>query len=128
MRLSGTLAERRNQLARGLVALATHAEAAVNDFLQVITARQTADVAAPHRTPDVAAQQHRRDLSDLIDVVSLLPPPDLSPRDLGRGVEDVERVRGDAAPAELVRGDAEVAELQLLVLTDEDVERREVAV
>src|SRR5262249_50548604 len=70
----------------------------------------------------------RRDLPDLIDVVALLPAPHLSPRDLRRRVERIERFRRDAAPAELMRRDAEVAELELLVLADEHVERREVAV
>ena len=43
-------------------------------------------------------------------------------------MEDVECVRGHAAPAQLVCRDAEVAELELLALADEDVERREVTV
>ena len=101
----------------------------MDDFLEMIAAGEPAHVAAAHRARDVAAEQHRRDqLADLVDVVALLPPADLAPRDLGRRVERVERVGGDAAPAELMRRDAEVAELQPLALADEDVERREIAV
>src|SRR4029078_655183 len=107
--------------------IAAHAEAAMNDFLEVITARQTADVLATHRTHDVAAQQHRRELADLIYVVALLPPSNSSPRDLRRRVEQVERIGGDTAPTELMRRDAEVAQLQLFVLAYENVERREIA-
>src|SRR5262249_9467593 len=84
--------------------------------------------AAAHRARDVAAQEHRRDLPNLIDVVALLPAPNLPPRDLRRRVERIERFRRDAAPAELMRRDAEVAELELLVLADENVEWREIPV
>src|SRR5438874_10391364 len=94
----------------------------------MIAARQPADVATAHRIADVAAQQHRRDQPDLVDVVALLPPADLPPRDLRRRVEHVEGVGGDPAPAELVRRDAEVTQLELLVLAHEHVEWREVAV
>src|SRR5690242_2648572 len=121
-------AERGDQVAGGLVAFAADAETAVDDFLEVIAAREAADVLAVHRAFDVTLEQHGRDESDLIDVVPLLPAADLPPGDLRRRVEDVERVRGDAAAAELVRRDAEVAELELLILADEDVEWREVAV
>ena len=99
----------------------------MDDFLEVIAARKPAHVLAPHRARDVAAQQHRRDESDLIDVVAFLPPAHFAPGDFIRHVKYVERVGGDTAPVELVRRDAEVAELQLLAFTDEDVERREVA-
>src|SRR5206468_1840812 len=49
--------ERRNQLARGLVALAAHAQAAVNDLLQVITARERADIAAANRARGLATKE-----------------------------------------------------------------------
>src|SRR2546423_8224452 len=127
MRLRWPLAERGNQLAGGLIALPAHAEAAVDDFLQLIAAREAGHGATPHRASDVAAEQHGGDLSHLINVVALLPPANFPPRDLGGRVEHVERIGGDPAAAELVRRDAEVAKLQLLVLADEHVERREVA-
>src|SRR5690349_17762156 len=100
----------------------------MDDFLEVVAAGEAPDVLAPHRARDVAAEQHRRDEPHLVDVVALLPAADLPPRDLRRRVEHVERVRGDAAPTQLVGRDAEVAELELLVLADEDIERREIAV
>src|ERR1700730_5808104 len=93
----------------------------------MIAARETAHIAATHRARGVAAQYHRRDQPDLVDVVALLPPANSSPRDLRRHVEHVERVGGDAALAALVHCDAEVAQLELLVLAHEDVERREIA-
>src|ERR1043166_3928689 len=93
----------------------------------MIAARQSPDVLAAHRFRDLAAEQHRGDEPDLIDVVALLPAANLSPSDFGGGVEDVERVGRDAAPAQLMCRDAEVAELELFVFADEDVERREVA-
>src|SRR5947209_15555894 len=100
----------------------------MDHFLEVIAARQLAHVLAPHRTRDLAAQQHRGNESDLIDVVALLPAANLPPRDLRRRVEDVERVGGDAPATQLMRRDAEVTELELLVLADENVEWRAVAV
>ena len=118
---SGT--EGGDQLARRLVALAAHAEAAMDDLFQMIAARETPHIAAAHRTHDVAAQKHGRDQADLINVVSLLPASHPSPGYFSRRVENVERVRGDAPRASLVHRDAEVAKLQLLVLANEDVER-----
>ncbi len=64
----------------------------------------------------------------MIDVVALLPAPHSSPRDLVRDVEHVESVGGDAATVELVGGNAEIAQLELLALAHEHVERRQVAV
>src|SRR3954470_5281196 len=119
------MAERLDQLAGRLVALPARAEAAVDDFLEVIAARQSTHIAATHRIRDVATQQHRRDQAQLIDVVALLPPTHSAPRNLRRCIEDVERIRGDAALAALVGCDTEVTELELLVLADEDVEGRQ---
>src|ERR1700693_2779766 len=93
----------------------------------MVAAWETTNIATPHRALDVTAQQHRRDQADLVNVVALLPPPNPSPRDLRRRREKVESVRGNATVTELVGRDAEVAQLQLLILTDENVERREVA-
>jgi len=100
----------------------------MNHLFEMVAARQPADVAAPHRAVHVAAEQHRDELADLIHVVALLPLAHLPPRDLGRRTQRVERVGRDAAPARLVRRDPEVSEFQDLVLADEDVERRQVAV
>src|SRR6267142_5587774 len=120
--------QRGNELASSFVALAAAPQTAVNDFLQMIAAGKAADVATAHGTRDVAAQQHRRELADLIDVVALLPPPHPSPRDLRRRVEQVEGVGGDPLAIPLVPGNAEIPQLQLLVLAHEHVEGREVAV
>src|SRR6267378_7102123 len=117
-----------NELACRLVATAASPQAAVNDLLQVVAAGKAPHVATAHGTRDVTAEQHGRELTDLIDVVALLPAPDPSPGDLRRRVEQVEGVGGDALAIPLVPGDAEVAELELLVLAHEHVEGREVAV
>src|SRR6266851_3696565 len=123
-----TMPQGSNELAGGLVAAAAGAQAAVNDLLQVVAAGKATNVATAHGTRDVAAQQHRRQLADLIDVVALLPLPDPSPRDLRRRVEEVEGIGGDTPAIALMPGDAEVAQLQLLVLAHEHVERRQVTV
>src|SRR5712691_4185000 len=88
---------------------------------------ETTNVPAPHRAFDVAAQEHRRDQPDLVNVVALLPAPNPAPRDLRRRGKKIESVRGNATLTELVSRDAEVAQLQLFILTHENVERREVA-
>src|SRR5882672_1695727 len=116
-----------NQLARGLIPLAPRPEASVDHFLELVAAWETTDIATPHRTLNVTAQQHRRDQTDLVNVVALLPAPNPAPCDLGRRGKNIESVRGDATLAKLVGRDAEVAQLQLLILTNENVERREVA-
>src|ERR1700730_14603580 len=93
----------------------------------MVAAWKTANIATPHRALDVTAQQHRRDQADLVNVVALLPAPNPTPRDLRWRGKNVESVRGNATLTELVSRDAEVAQLQLLILTNENVERREVA-
>jgi hypothetical protein len=65
----------------------------------MIAAGETTHFLAAHRPRDVAAQQHRRDQTDLIDVVTLLPAADLTPRNLARRVEGIESVGRDAAVA-----------------------------
>ena len=119
--------QRFDQLARRFVPFSARAEAAIDDFLEMIAAWETTHVAAAHRARGVAAQHHRRDQPHLVDVVALLPAANSSPRDFRRHVEHVERVRGDATLTALVHRDAEVAQLELLVLADENVERREIA-
>src|SRR5262245_36246336 len=99
----------------------------MDHFLEMIAARQLANVAAAHGALDVSAQEHRRNLADLIDVVALLPATNLTPCDLRRCVHQVEGVGGHTAPAQLMSRDAEVAKLQRLVLAYEHVERRKVA-
>src|SRR6185436_14376652 len=111
----------------GLVAPAATAEAAMNDFFQVVAAGKLAHILAAHGTRDVTAQEHRRELADLIDVVALLPSPDPAPRDLRRGVERVEGVGGDALAIALMPGNSEVTELELLLVAHEHVEGREIA-
>src|SRR5262249_25653916 len=54
LRCGARVLQRRNQIARGLVTLAAYAEAAVDDFLQMIAAGQRAHVAAAYHAPDVA--------------------------------------------------------------------------
>src|SRR5205085_10107125 len=93
----------------------------------MVAAGETTHITTVHRALDLAAQQHRRDQADLINVVALLPAPNPSPRDLRRRSEKIESVRGDATVTELVGSDSEVSQLQRLVLADENVERREIA-
>src|ERR1700675_1171004 len=93
----------------------------------MVGAWETANIATPHRALDITAQQHRRDQPDLVNVVALLPAPNPTPRDLRRRGKNVEGVRGNATVTELVGRDAEIAQLQLLILTHKNVERREVA-
>src|ERR1700693_2278922 len=93
----------------------------------MVAAWETADIATPHRALDITAQQHRRDQADLVNVVALLPATNPSPSDLSRRGEKVESVCGNATLTELVSRDAEVTQLQLIILADENVERREVA-
>src|SRR5689334_18553858 len=93
----------------------------------MIATGQLADVLAAHWARDVTAQEHCRDLRHLIDVVALLPTAHLSPRDLRRRVEGIERFCRHAAAAHLVRRNPEVAELELLVLAHENVEWCEIA-
>src|SRR6476469_7537308 len=121
-RLLRRLPEGGYQLARRLVALAARAEAAVDHLLEVVAAGEVADVLAQHRARDVAAEQHRGEEPDLIDVVALLPAPHPSPGDPIRDVEQVEGVRRPPAPADLMRRDAEVAQLQLLACAHDLVE------
>ncbi len=128
MRLLWPMMQRRDQLAGGFVSLAARAEAAIDDFLEMIAAGEATHIATAHLISDVATQQHRGDQSDLVNVVALLPATHASPGDLRRRVERVECVGGDAAVALLVRRDAEVAKLELLVFANEDVERRQIAV
>src|SRR6266576_3225669 len=111
----------------GLIAFAARAEAAMDHFFEMIAAGEPADVATVHGAVHVAAEQHGDELADLIHVVALLPLADFPPGDFGGSAQRVERIGGHAAAARLMRRDAEVAELQALVLADEDVEGREVA-
>src|SRR5258706_6986920 len=119
--------QRLDQLVRRLVSLSSRAKATIDDFLEVIAAWKTAHGATGHRARGVSTQDHRGNQPDLVDVIALLPAAHSSPRDLGRHIEQVERVGGDTALTALVHRDPEVAQLQLLVLADEDVERREIA-
>src|ERR1700674_962090 len=93
----------------------------------MVAAWETTNIATSHRAFDVTSQQHRCDQADLVNVVALLPAPNPTPRDLRRRGKNVESVRRNATLTELVGRDAEVAELQLLILAHENVERREVA-
>src|SRR2546422_5858079 len=112
-RLLAWVRERRNQLARGLVALAANAQAAVNDLLQVITAGQRADIAAANRAGDVTTKEHHSNQPDLVDVVALLPASHPPPCDLVWYVEQVERIGGDAATAGAGCRDPQSAGLEL---------------
>src|SRR3954462_11278807 len=94
----------------------------------MVAAREATYIFAAHGAGAVAVEKHRRDQANLIDVVALLPATHFSPGDLVRRAERIERISGDSALVALVGGDAEIAELELLVLADEDVERSEVAV
>src|SRR6185437_9133893 len=61
------------------------------------------------------------------DVVALLPAAYPTPCDFRGHVEQIEGIRGDAAPSNLMRRDAEIAELEPVPPAHEHVERRQVA-
>src|SRR5438477_434318 len=126
--LLGRIIEGVDHLAGRLIALPPRAETAMNHFLEMVAARQLADVAVPHRAVYVAAEEHLDELADLIHIVALLPLAHFPPGDFGRRAQRIECVGRDAAPARLVGRDPEVPQFQDLVLTDEDVERRQIAV
>src|SRR6476660_4966804 len=111
-RLFGPLSKGGDQLTRSFVSFAARSKAAMDHFLQMIRAWEQPNVFAPHRLRDVAAEQHHRYQSDLIDVVALLPPAHFAPCDFTRHMEKTERVGSDTAGIELVRRNAKVAELQ----------------
>ena len=127
----GRGAERLDHLVGALVPLSSLTDAAVDDFLQVIGARQQPDVLRADTRARVALDQHAEQLSHLIDVVPRLPLRGRSGEDVvdqlaGRG-QRVEGARRDPPPIALLTNDAEVAQFQTPLVADEDVERREVA-
>ncbi len=63
----------------------------------------------------------------MIHIVARLPFRNVAREDVARCGERVQGVRGDAALVALLPRNAEVAELQPASITDEDVERRQVA-
>ena len=121
------VAQRVDQLVGALVALAALAEAAIDDLLEVIAAREEPHVRRADARPRVALDQHAQQLADLIDVVARLPLRRGSGQDVARRRQRVHRPRGDAAAIALLLHDAEVAELELPAVADEDVQRRQVA-
>src|SRR3954471_4907807 len=123
----GRRTERLDHLVRALVALAPLADAAMDDFLQLIAARQTPDVARAQSRPRIALDQHGHQLPDLVDIVARLPLRRRSIDDLARRRHQVHRPRRDAAAIALLPDDAEVTELQTILLADEHVHRRQVA-
>src|SRR5439155_17036492 len=125
---SGRVAERLDQLVGALVPLPPLAEAAVDDLLEVIAARETADLgrADPHLR--VALDQHPEELAHLVDVVTRLPLGNRARENVAGGRQRVHGARGDPSPVALLPDDPEIAELQAPAVADEHVQRREVAV
>src|SRR5262249_25771660 len=123
----GRTPERLDHLVGGLVTLATLADAAVDDLLQVIATVHPPHVGGTESMGGVLADQHAYELADLINVVARLPLGHVTGEDVARRGHPVHRVRGDAAPVALLARDAEVAELQDVLVAHEHVERREVA-
>src|SRR6185437_16348348 len=89
-RIRRPLTKRRDEFTGRLVPSAPRAEAAMDHFLEMVAARQRANVLATHCLRDVAAQEHGRDESDLIDVVALLPAAYPTPCDFRGHVEQIE--------------------------------------
>ena len=100
----------------------------MDDLLQMIAARQAANVRGADPRAGVALRQHAQQLSDLIHVVARLPLRRGAREQLARRGERVHRAGRDAAPIALLPDDAEVAELEAAAVADEDVDRRQVAV
>src|SRR5262245_21629091 len=120
--------ERVDQLVGALVALPPLADAAIDDLLQVIAAREGADLGRPDPRARVPLDQHAEQLPHLVDVVSRLPFRRGAIEDVARRRHRVHRPRGDAAAIALLPDDAEVAELEAAAVADEDVERGQIAV
>src|SRR6476661_6318714 len=93
----------------------------------MVAARKTANILAVHLLRDVAAQQHRCDQANLVNVIALLPSSLPAPRNLIRRVEWIECIGGYAAVTHLMRRNSKVAQLQLFVFTDEHIEWSEIA-
>ena len=70
---SGRIAQGLDQLVGALVALPPLADAAVDDLLQVIAAREPADLVGADPRPRVALHQHAQQLPHLVHVVARLP-------------------------------------------------------
>src|SRR4051794_12392225 len=93
----------------------------------MVAARKAAHVLASHRLRHVASKQHHGDQTDLIDVVAPLPSPNFSPSDLIRHMKQIERISGNPARIQLMSRNSKVADLQLLVFANKDIEGRQVA-
>src|SRR4029078_6909115 len=98
-----------DQLARSFITFPARAKTAVNHFLQMGAARKTANILAVHLLRDVAAQQHRCDQANLVNVIALLPSSLPAPRNLVRRVEWIECIGGYAAVTHLMRRNSKVA-------------------
>ncbi len=120
--------ERVDQLVGALVALAPFADAAVDDLLQMVAAREPADLRRADADVRVALHEHAEQLADLVDVVARLPLRHRAREDVARRGHRVHGARRDAAAVALVAHDAEVAELEAGAVADEHVHRSEVAV
>jgi len=121
------IAQRVDHLVRALVAFPPLADAAVDDFLQVIRARQPAHFERTHARPRVSLDQHAEQLPDLIHVVSCLPLGDGAREDVARRGQRVHRARRDPAAIALLPDDPEISQLQMPAVADEHVERRQIA-
>src|SRR5262249_26299395 len=121
------VAQRVDQLIGALVALATLADAAIDDLLQVVAARETAHVAGAEALPGAALPQHADELTDLVHLRARPPLRHHPFEDLARRGEWIHRPGGGAAAIALRADDAEVPELEPRTLADEHVERGEVA-
>jgi hypothetical protein len=120
--------ERLDQFVGALVSLPPLADAAIHNLFQVIGARQAANLVRPNPRVRVSLDQHAQQLPHLIDIVARLPARYGAREDVARRRQRVHRARGDASPIALLPHDAEIPELQTPAVTDEDVQRREIAV
>ncbi len=87
-----------DQLVGALVPLAPLADAAIHDLLQMIAARQPADLGGPDAGARVALHEHPEKLTDLIHVVARLPFRRGAFEDVARRGQRIECPRPDAAP------------------------------
>src|SRR5262249_17725586 len=125
---SGRMLQRVDQFFRAFESLPPLANAAMDDFLEMIAAREMTHLARADTRARVALDQDPQQLPDLVDVVSRLPFRPLTIDDVAGRVERVQGANRDAAAVALLPRDAEVAKLQAAALADEDVQRRQVAV
>ena len=114
---SGRVGERLDHLVSVLVPFPPLADAAIDDLLQVVAAREPPDFMGSDPDLRVPLDQHPQQLSHLIHVVARLPSWNGPREDIARRGQRVHRVCRNSAPVALLADDPEIAELQPIAFT-----------